>query len=290
MTIGGQTVGYINSAKGGHIQAECSKLDPSSDNRQRKHIIGVKYTPLEIDIALGMSGDMCTWIQDTMKKSHSRRSGELVVADNDCLARQARVWHEALLAEITFPALSGDAKDTSFLKCKIDPEWVEYQPRGGEDIKGIMDSSGKEFSGRNFAFHVDGMPTGRCTKVESFTFKQEIVENGYGEGSHAEKIAGKPEIPDISCEFAVNPDNINDWSAWAQDYIARGMSHETNNLTGAVEYKDSQLKEIARVDLVGVGLQEMGFTEVKGGGNSSYKVTCKFFVEDASFSMGSIRA
>ena len=289
MTIGGKTAGYVNSAKGGHMQAECSKLDPSSDNRQRKHIVGVKYTPFEIDIALGMSGDMCTWIQDTMDKRHSRQSGELVVADNDCCARQARVWHEALITEVTFPALSGDAKDTAFLKVKFDPEWVEYQSRGGEDIKGIMESSGKEFSGRNYSFLVDSMPTGRCTKVESFTFKQEIVENGYGEATHPEKLAGKPEIPDISAEFAINTDNINDWQAWAQDYIARGSSHESNNLTGAIEYRDSENSEAARVDLMGIGLQEMGFTEVKGGANASFKVTCKFFVEDAKFSLGKIK-
>lgn len=282
LTIGGHAAALVNSIKGGDVKQELQKVDLSCDNIQQKVVHGTTVTPFETEMAFGMSEPMINWIYDTIKKKHSRMEGQVVVADSDSQGVVSKQFYNALISEISLPALTGEGKQMAYVKLKFDAEWVDIQVMGGDISNLITSPEAKLISDKNWVFHVDGMPTtsAQWTKLDALTIKQEVTSDHCADENNngfPDKLAGKVEISDIGCEFTVDKKTFQEWIRWAEQWQRKGARAE---LHGEIIYKSPDKRVVATVELAGMGLIEAPWDEVKGGKNTAFKIKPKFYIHE----------
>ncbi len=80
------------------------------------------------------------------------------------------------IAEISFPALDGSSKDPAYFSIKLRPERVSAE-RGGA-VKARGPATAKVDTRPNeFTLTIGGLPTGRVAKIDSFSWKQAVVDS-----------------------------------------------------------------------------------------------------------------
>jgi hypothetical protein len=286
LTIGGHSAAFCNTIKGGDVKQELQKVDLSCDNIQQKVVHGTTVTPFETEMAFGMSQPMIDWIYDTIKKKHSRQEGQVVIADSDSCGVVSKQFYNALIAEFSLPALTGEGKQMAFCKLKFDAEYVDIQVMNGNNISNaIAAPDAKLISDKNWVFHVDGMPTtsAQWTKLDALTIKQEITSDHCADENNngfPDKLAGKLEVSDIGCEFTVDKKTFQEFVRWQENWQRKGSRGE---LHGEIIYKSPDKRVVATVELGGMGLIEAPWEEVKGGQNKAFKIKPKFYIHEVKY-------
>ena len=121
---GHKSTAYLKSVDGGHVVANTIDEPIGTHNQRIKSISTLDVEPFTLDFGISGARDVLKWIQSSWDKKYTRRNGMITHANFDLQATYEHEFYQALLTETTFPALDGAAKDTAYLKVKIQPERV----------------------------------------------------------------------------------------------------------------------------------------------------------------------
>src|SRR5687767_10119301 len=119
---GHKSTAYVKSVDGGHLKANPVDEPIGTHNQRIKSISTVEIEPFVIDMGISGGRDIFKWIQASWDKKYTRRNGVITHANFDLQRTYEHEFFEALITETTFPALDGAAKDTGYLKLKLQPE------------------------------------------------------------------------------------------------------------------------------------------------------------------------
>jgi hypothetical protein len=220
----------------------------------------IKGEVVTINIGVSMGKGLYEWIKASLDETHLRKNGYVVAADYNYKAKSYRHFRDALITEITIPALDGSSKDTSFFTIKFAPEEISYQAGDDADIKGVANTKQKTWLTSNFRFRLGDLPCGRVSKIDSFTIKQGTTQDVVGEQRISIKEPTKLEIPNLKVTFSAS--DVKPWATFFDDFV-KGQGAE---LSGAIEFLDPSLKEVlGSVDLFQVGI--FSLAENKGETN-----------------------
>jgi hypothetical protein len=234
----------------------------------------IKGEVVTINIGVSMGKGLYEWIKASLDDTHLRKNGYVVAADYNYKAKSYRHFRDALITEITIPALDGSSKDTSFFTIKFAPEEISYQAGDDADIKGVVNTKQKTWLTSNFRLRLGDLPCGRVSKIDSFTIKQHIQQDAVGSQRISTKEPTGFEIPNLKVTFSAS--DVKPWATFFDDFV-KGQGAE---LSGAIEFLDPSLKEVlGSLDLFQVGIISLAEDKGEANQDSIKRATAELYVK-----------
>jgi hypothetical protein len=242
------------------------------------------HEPFTIEIGMGMAKGFYEWIQASFDKGSVQKSGEVVAADFDYRAQSARVFQNALITEVTIPALDGGSKEPAYMTVKIDPERIRYEQRNGEQLNSKIGGKTKLWQTSNFRVDLGSLPCDNISKVDSFTWKQSIIKDAVGAFREATKHPSKVEVPNL--KFTISMADLAPWQDWHQSFLIDGKCSETDHLTGAITFLGPDTKEeLGTIELFGVGISALTAAAQEANKDDVARFEVSLYVEEMKFKM-----
>jgi hypothetical protein len=227
---------------------------------------------------MSMGKGLYEWIKASLDETHLRKNGYVVAADYNYKAQRYVHFRDALIIEITIPALDGSSKDTSFFTIKFDAEEITYQAGDDADIKGVVNTKQKTWLTSNFRLRLGDLPCGRVSKIDSFTIKQSTTQNQFGEQRIPTKEPTKLEFPNLKVTFSAS--DVKPWATFFDDFVIKGNNGQDAELSGAIEFLDPSLKEVlGSVDLFQVGIFSLAEDKGEANKDSIKRWTAELYVK-----------
>jgi len=238
----------------------------------------IKGKVVTINIGMSMGKGLYEWIQATLGQTPQRKNGYVVAADYNYKAQRYVHFRDALIIEITIPALDGSSKDTSFFTIKFDAEEITYQAGDDADIKGVVNTKQKTWLTSNFRLRLGDLPCGRVSKIDSFTIKQSTPQNVVGEQRIPTKEPTGLEISNLKVTFSAS--DVKPWATFFDDFVIKGNNGQDAELSGAIEFLDPSLKEVlGSVDLFQVGISSLAEDKGEANKDSIKRATAELYVK-----------
>jgi hypothetical protein len=276
---GNKSTAYLKSVDGGHVIANTINEPIGTHNQRIQSISTLDIEPFTLDFGISGAKDLLKWIRSSWKKSYTRRNGMITHANFDLQRTYEHEFFEAMITETTFPALDGAAKDTAYLKVKIQPERVlERKLSPGEKIRPEGGSKQKLWTANSFRLTIDGFKGFEYTnKIEAFTIKQGVKKGMHGEHRFAQLEPTKLEFPNICGTLGL--DYADDLLRWRDKYHRDGGQEPDNQRTGELEFLAPDKKTVIfSINLFEVGLQKVSLQQSQANQDSIKRVKYELFV------------
>jgi phage tail-like protein len=194
-------LGLFRSIEGGGLKCDVMTYQNGGTYDRWRQLAKPKFDNIKLQLGMGMSEPFYKWIEEFFSGKGTRKNGTIVAADFYYNERARREFSEAMIAELTFPALSGQDKNSAYMSVALAVEDILFKKGDGNPLKmnkGI--GTQKDWKANNFTFSIDGFAKecSRVTKVESFTVKQNIIEYASGGRRSVAKVASAIDFPPIS--------------------------------------------------------------------------------------------
>jgi hypothetical protein len=275
LELNGSVAGTLKSVDGGNIRGEVVVQSPALVN---KHIGGVRYEQFEIQTGLDMAPMFQDWIAGTLRRQAPRRDGAVIAGNFDFKAISRRTFTEALITEVGFPTLDSASKEPAYLTVKFAPGSIRQDQAAGEDLKSALGTKSKNWLSSNFAFKLDGLPTGRVSKIEAFTVKQGIASAPVGSERIAEIVPTAVELPNLKVTFSAT--DAEPWRHWFEDFVIKGNNGQDRERGGSIVFLGPNLRdELGSIDLLNVGIVSLSQDAAEAGADRVASVTVELYVE-----------
>jgi phage tail-like protein len=273
--------GFLTAIDGGHFKGDPVTSMVGADNYVTKYTGKPKYDDITITIGMAMSPSFWQWVAGSLAGKPERRNGALVHYDFDFYERSRRTFYGALISEIQFPALDAAQKQAASLAVKFTPERLEFKKGDGSRLKrdGAPDEAAKQkkWLSSNFRFELErfkGDESLRNIKLESFTVKQNVIDNPIGYELETRKEVGRLELPQLVVTFSEH--KASEWMKWYDAAVVKG-NRKDQYTTGVLTYYDSSPKreELMRIEIGGVSMASLEVDKLEGHkeGIANVKVT-----------------
>jgi hypothetical protein len=269
---------------GGNIKAEVVTINGGPMNLPLKHISTLKFEAFTINVGMSMGKSLYEWIKASLEKAHIRKDGYVVSGSFDYKAMSFRHFSDALITEVTIPALDGGSKDAAFFTIKFQPGKIEYQDGDNSDLKGVVNTKQKKWLCSNFRLRLGDLPCTRVSKIDSFTIKQGVVNDAVGEFRIDEYHPSKVEIPNLKITFSSI--DVKPWAQWFDDFAIKGHNGQEKELNGAIEFLDPSGQEVlGSVDLKQVGIFSLTTEKYEANKDAIARHVAEVYVEDMRFNL-----
>jgi hypothetical protein len=281
-----KSTAFVKSIDGGFVRGSVADDPIASGNHRVKQITTVDIEPISLEFGMTGANDVLKWIKGTWNKQWARRDGSIRHGNFNLEDTYEHEFYNALITEATIPALDGAAKESGYIKCKIQPETVlTNKVKGkGERIKGTMGTSTggptrqKLWTPSAFALRIDGLDNMKyCNKIESFTIKQGVKKVYTGEGRFPQIEPTKIEFPNITGTISLA--YAQDLLDWHQQYVIDGKKDHGTQKSGAIEFlSPDRSKTIFQINLFEVGIAFAGIQQSTANQDQIKRVKFELFV------------
>lgn len=283
------SAGWLFSAEGGNAYSDVVVKQLGPDHIQKKHIAGVKYEDIVLSFGTGMSKGLYNWIKSSFDHKFERHNGAIVGATFDHKEMSRLTFQNALIEEISFPALDAASKDAARLTLKISPEITRLTTTfgGGPSIAGrfpIQGMSQKQWLPSNFRLRIDGLeaPCTRVNRIDALVIKQKNMEHSVGELREAEREPAYLEIPNLVITFPES--HAEDFYKWHEDFVIKGNNGDDKEKNGTLEYLNPSLDKVLFVlSFKHLGIFRLTAEKAESGVESLRRVKAEMYCEEIIF-------
>lgn len=284
LDIDGFNVGFLKKFSGLHMEAEIATNDLGPDNRQKKHVSNVKWTPGKATIGIGMGKGMYDWIKAAFDKGYITKSGTFTAADFNYKAKSHLAFRDALITAVTVPTLDGSSKDAAYFDVEFEAEEVRFTKGDGNDIRGKIGPKQKQWLCANFECEVGGLPTKRVAKIDTFTWKCAVATDMVGILVENTKHPAKVTVPDIS--FHISMADHQEWADAAKKWFIDGARAEENEMTGMIKFLAPNMKDmLGDISLENVGFKSFKEDDREANSEKIARFTATMYTERMTFNL-----
>jgi hypothetical protein len=276
---GHKSTAYLKSVDGGHVVANAIDEPIGTHNQRIKSISTLEVDPFTLDFGISGAKDILKWIRSSWDKKYTRRNGVITHANFDLQRTYEHEFFDALITETTFPALDGAAKDTAYLKVKIQPERVvERKIPPGAKVSPQGGIKQKLWTANSFRLTIDGLNGFEYTnKIEAFTIKQGVKKSFVGESRFPQIEPTKIEFPHIVGTIGL--DYADDLLKWRDDYHRDGGAEVPNQRSGELEFLGPDKKQVIfSINLFEVGIHKVALQQSQANQDSIKRVKYELYV------------
>ena len=187
-----------------------------------------------------MGKPLAEWIAASLDLTQPRKSGSVVSASADNKAKGYRHFRDALIDEITIPAMDASSKEAAFFRISFQTEEITYA-KGDDAIRAVVNTKQKKWLRSNFRLVVGDLPCGRVSKVDAFSIKQIIVENQVGAVHGATLMPTSIEFPNLKVTFSAA--DVGPWQEWFTEFVINGHNDTAQEIQGSLEFLDPASQE-----------------------------------------------
>lgn len=266
-----QYMGTLQTIEGGTFKADLLEEKVGGHGAVIKYPGRPKFDDVTIQVGMAMAPRFWRWLKKSFSYEAERVDGSLVALDYDNKERWRRRFSNALIKEVTFPTLDGAAKEPAYLTVKFAVESLKEEAAGGNQYPSEQQFKDEWERQRMwlpsmFTFSVDGIskdPAETC-KIDSFTIKQEVIENPIGRFLENQKEPGRVDFPNLSVTILQR--DAGPWMKWWDALVREGKHLKSQQHDGHIWYlpRDAvgsgQLKNkpLLTLDLFGVTILGLG--------------------------------
>jgi phage tail-like protein len=289
LELDGSFAGWVDSAEGGAPTGEVVTEKLGGDWLQKKHIGNVKYEEVSFKCGTGMSKALYEWIQASFVPGQTPilKNGAVVAVDSDNREQFRLSFANAMLTEITMPALDAASKDAAKMTIKFKPEYTRKQlGAGGGGAGGNFPTGGeKTWSPANFRLKIDGLeePCARVNKIEALTIKQKVTENPVGEMRDYQKEPASIEVPNLAVDLPSAA--AGQFLEWEESFLLRGNNGDDAEKSGSLEYLTPDLQQpLFTVQFKNLGIFKLAPEKIEAGAEGIRRIKAEMYCEDIRFS------
>jgi len=221
LELDGAIVGPLNSMKSGFVSGEIITYQDGDDLFFRKRLGRLKYEDIVLTCGGNLSLPFYQWLGETLGQQSPRKNGAIVVVNPNGQIIDRRVIQNALVKEVTFPALDGSSKDPAYFKVTITPERIQYQSASsGQTVppqpvnRAILNSS-------KFRLNIQGLEQA-CAfvqRIAPLVVKQEIIN--YVDGGEGRIAAGRKEVGNLIITLPMH--EAGPFTEWFSSFVLQGQ-------------------------------------------------------------------
>lgn len=267
----------LKDMDGGNIKGEVVTVNMGPENLAMKHLATIKYEPFTINVGMSMGKALYEWIKASLDKAHIRKTGYVVAGSYDYKAQGYRHFQEALITEITIPALDGGSKDGGFFTVKFQPERIEYQKGDDADLKGVVNGKQKRWLCSNFRLRMGNLDCTKVSKIDAITIKQGVVQDDVGEMREAQQIPSKLEIPNLKITFSAV--TAQTWIDWHKSFVIDGKCSQGDELSGAIEFLSPDGATMGSLDLFQCGIFSLQAEKLEANKDGVARMVAELYCE-----------
>jgi len=262
MELDGQFLTLLKSIDGGFAKSDVvqEKLGPMPF--PKKHLAGVKYTDIAIEIEPAMPPALTKWISAALNMNVQRKSGTIITADFNYKEVSRLEFQNALISEFTVPACDGTSKDAGYLTVKFSPEFTRATAGKGGTMKTDTAAKQKAWLPANFHLQIQGLEEAcnHVMKIESLTVKQKVIEQVIGEVRTFQKDPTSLEFPNLVIYLPET--NAGPFFQWFTDFVVNGVNGDDKEKPGFLDLMAPDLKtSLLRINFNHLGI--FSFAPVK---------------------------
>lgn len=272
--------GFLKSIDGGWISATVVEIATGQSLLVKKHLGSIQYEELKIEAGLSLSGALYDWIAGTWNGDAQRKDVTITIVDQNQKAVQERQFFNALITEVTIPALDGSSKEPGFLSIKFKPEYTRYRKASGKVSASLGTGKQKQWITSNFKLVIDGPDCSKVSKIDSITVKQSTSTDEIGEGRIRVNEPTRVEFPNL--RVTLSKATAQSWYNWHEDFVIKGNCGEANEKSGSIALLSPDLNsELARINLSNLGIFRIA--EEGATGQQIRKVVADLYCEQMQF-------
>src|SRR5215216_5100638 len=157
LNVDGMKCGFIKSLDGGGISADVVEEQAGNSYFARKHIAQVKYEDLSIQMDFSLDKSIYNWIAASWTGSYSRKDVDILVGDTGMQVGMQREFFNALITEITIPAMDASSKEPCYMTLKLTPEYSRSKKEAGKLTGKPSKGTSQRWVSASFRLEIDGL-------------------------------------------------------------------------------------------------------------------------------------
>jgi tail tube protein gp19 len=281
---GHKSTAFVKSVEGGWSRANITDDSVGPDGQRIKQITTRDIDPITVEFGLAGANDMLKWIQSSWKRKPEKRHGQITHADFDMRAVYEHEFVNACVTETTFPTLDGSSKESGYIKCKLQPEYVMTRAIDppGPKIQSDITAKQKMWNTSSFELVIDGLDEMKyVNKVDSFTITQDIQKLRTGKTEFFEVVPHDIKFPSLTGTISL--EYTKRLHAWHQRYIrsrdGAGVKDPDAQKSGSINFLSPDRKQVIfRINLYEVGLAYLGIEPSKANDESIKRMKFELYV------------
>jgi T4-like virus tail tube protein gp19 len=284
LVLDGVKTGFVKHVEGGNAVGQVvveKNLQPP--NPAHKHIGGVKYESITLQVGLTLQGLVYDWISGGWAGNFQVKDGSIVIYDAAFKPVSERQFFHALLTETTFPTLDAASKSEAFITVKFQPENTRMAaPQGTKPP--ALNRKAKIWAVANFRLEIDGLDCKGVSKIDSFTVRQVVSEIPIGEGRDYGTQTTMLEFPNL--RITLSAASAQSWQDWFDKFIIEGNNAADNEKNGAVVFLAPDHKtELGRVKFFGLGIFKLAPENAEDGNEQMNHMAAELYCQRMEFSV-----
>jgi hypothetical protein len=255
LSLNGAPIGRLKSAAGGNAVGDVVSSGNAASYYVSKHLASTRYEDIAIEVGLGMDKSFYEWIKAGWTAAPLRKDGSIIAADFNLNSQSQRKFSNALITEVTIPALDSAAKEPAYMTVKFRPESTRDTSASGK----VALSAGKQsvWFSPNFRLEIDGLDCTRVSRIDSFAVQAVAIQSSGdrtpGQGS---SVPGKINFPNLRITLAET--SAATWRNWHNDFVVKGNNASENEKNGSLKFLAADLKkELGRIEFYNLGLYRL---------------------------------
>ncbi len=285
LVVDGTPAGLCSSVEGGHATSDVIQEKAGGELTAFKHIGGVKYEDITVNVGAAISDGFGKWIQASFGKKHERKNGNILSADFDSKGRAGMDFFNALVTELGFPALDASSKDAAKMTVKFSPEYTRFKKGSGDASAAISPPKQKMWTPANFRLKIDGLEEGcaKVNKIEALTLKQKVVENPVGEmRDYQKEPVGLLDVPNLVVTLPES--HADKWYEYHESFVIKGENGQDKEKGATLTYLTPDLKtEVLTLTFKQLGIFKLTPDKLDAGSEQIRRVKAEFYCESLEF-------
>lgn len=292
--VEGALVGPLMGRDGGTPFIE-TRIVPTPGEAFPTTVVGTpKVEPLVLEFGSGMAGSLYQWVMDALnpKTMLNRKSGYVAFTSYDGTETGRLTFHQALLSEVTLPALDVAANRAPVaFAIKLDPELTQLQLEPGASVKHTLPMGAKSnaWNTAGFSLAIDGIDTTKVMAVNPHTTALKAAASSTGEFRVETK---QPVGVDIGrLELIVRMDGARQFLDWfnqlwgpqgnpSQQFLRTAtLDFMTRDTAGAV------IKAFGKATFHQVGVSKVSQVPLEPGAAAVAKVKVELYASAVAFDL-----
>jgi hypothetical protein len=286
LELDGKMMGFVSAVEGGEPVGDVILERPGPEHFSKKHIGGVRYTDVTLTLNLALDPAFYAWIDETWAGKAKPRNGRLYMLDLNLAILAEEEFANAMISEVTIPALDGSSKDPGYLTVKFRPEYTRYKKGSGSRLNAPAQAAAKQWINSNFRLDIPGLPTTRVARVEALTVKQSVARDPIGAGRDPRLEPTDLEFPNLV--VSVSEADAQGWEDWAEDFLVKGNNADAQEKSGTLAFlaPDRNRSVLGKVSFSNLGIFHLAHDKNTAAADRIRRFTGEMYVERMNFSLG----
>lgn len=253
LELDGVKCGFLRSVEGGEVTAEVIE-ERGAGPFVAKHLGSPKYGEIDMEIGFSVGRPVFDWISATLQGNHQRKKGALLACTHKLEVQSQTDFHEAVVAEIGFPACDAASKEPGYLTLRIAPEYLRTRKGDGRRMAGEFGKGEQKlWLPGNFRLEIPGLDCSRVSRIDPMVVKVARAKESVGDRRDHELAPARLDIPNLRITLAER--TVESWAAWHEDFVVNGNNGQEFEKSGSLVFLSPNRKdELARLDLFNLGI------------------------------------